>query len=73
MYVLVLVAAFYVGDADPPLAMITRPSIQHYPSEEACKADGSRQVKAFAEGMPQGAIGFAAKCVEVSGPVGQPA
>lgn len=73
MYVLVLVAAFYVSDADPPLAMLTRPSTEYYISEEACKSDGPRQVKAFAEGMPQGAIGFAAKCVKVTGPVGQPA
>lgn len=73
MYVLVLVAAFYVTDMDPPLAMLTRPSVEHYPSKEACESDGQKQIVAFTQNMPKGAIGFAAKCVQIMGPVGLPA
>lgn len=73
MYVLVLVAAFYISDMDPPLAMITRPSIEHYPSVESCEADAKKKIIAFTQNMPKGAIGFAAKCVEITGPAGRPA
>lgn len=73
MYVLILVAAFYVADTEPPLAMITRPSVEHYPSVESCRADAEKKIIAFTQNMPKSAIGFAAKCVEVTGPAGQPA
>lgn len=73
MFVMVLVAVYYIGEADPPIAAITRSTIEHYPTMEACGADAEKQMKKFAEGVPPKAIGYAAKCVEVTGPAGQKA
>lgn len=73
MFTLVLVAVYYIADAQPPIAAVTKPTLQTYPSKEACNADGPKQATKFMDEVPKGAIGFAGKCVEISGPAGNPA
>jgi hypothetical protein len=70
MYVMILMAAYYVADAQPPLVIVTRPSLEHYASKEMCAADGERQAKLFMQEVPKTPILFAGKCVEVKGPAG---
>lgn len=73
MFVLVLVAVYYVDGGDPPVALVTKPTLQHYISKEACQADGKKQVIQFTSEVPKAPIAFAAKCVEITGPAGKPA
>lgn len=73
MYVLVLVAVYYIADSQPPIAVVTRPTMQYYTTKEACNADGPKQASKFMGMMPKEAIGYAGKCVEVSGVSGDPA
>jgi hypothetical protein len=72
MYVLVLVAVYYVADAKPVINVVTTPTIYHYPSKEACNADGPKQAQKFLVDIPSGAIGLAGKCVEATA-AGKPA
>lgn len=73
MFTLVLVAVYYIADAQPPIAAITRPTLQYYTSKEACNADGPKQATKFMDEVPKGAIGYAGKCVEITGVAGDPA
>lgn len=73
MFVMVLVAIYFVSSMDPPIAALTRTAVEHYPSQEACEADGAKQLKKFSSDMPQNPVAFLAKCVEVTGPAGQKA
>lgn len=73
MFTLVLVAVYYIADAQPPIAAVTRPTLQYYKSREACNADGPKQATKFMDEVPKGAIGYAGKCVEITGVAGDPA
>lgn len=73
MFVLVLVAVYYVEGNIPPIAVVTKPTLQFYQSEELCRSDGKNQATRFMAEVPKGPIAFAAKCVEISGPAGRPA
>lgn len=73
MFVMVLVAVYFVSQLDPPIAAVTRSTVEHYPSKETCEAEVAKQLKQFSSDMPSNPVAFLAKCVEVTGPAGQKA
>ncbi len=71
MYVLILLAVIRGPDGQPQA--ITRPEVEYYQSEDACKSYGLKHVKEFFGSFDTEPLLMGGKCVKVTTLDGDPA